>query len=393
MTRTRRSTLAEFLHNESSGGIVLLLATVIALTWANSPFGDQYAQIFDKDVRHWVNDGLMAIFFLVVGLEIKRELVVGELRDRRVAALPALAALGGMVVPALIYTVVNLGEGGQLRGWAIPMATDIAFCVGIMALLGNRVAPSLKLFLLSLAIVDDIGAILVIALFYSEGISVWPLLLSVLLLSVFGFLQRRQWGPWPLYVVLAVGAWAALLSSGVHPTLAGVAVGLLTRVGEGSERAERLLHPWSVFLVVPLFALSNAGLRLSVGAVGDALTSRVGLGIALGLVVGKTVGVVGATWLGVRSRLGTLPAGEGWVGVAGAALLAGVGFTVSLFVRGLAFDDAGPAGEATVGILAGSLVAAVAGALVLARSGSNSPPLPDPSPATATAAATRPGAR
>ncbi|HVE62756.1 MAG TPA: Na+/H+ antiporter NhaA [Mycobacteriales bacterium] len=378
MSRTRRSTLLDFLHTESSGGVVLLTATVVALVWANSPYGDRYARVFDADTRHWVNDGLMAIFFLVVGLEIKRELVVGELRDRRVAALPALAALGGMAVPALVYTVVNLGRGGELRGWAIPMATDIAFCVGIMALLGDRVAPSLKLFLLSLAIVDDIGAIAVIALFYSDGISVLPLLLSVVLLMLYAAGQRWQRGRWPVYVVLAVGAWAALFTSGVHPTLAGVAVGLLTRVGGPAERAERLLHPWSVFLVVPLFALANAGLRLSAGAVGDALTSRVGLGIALGLVVGKTVGVVAATWIGVRTRLGTLPAGEGWTGVTGAALLAGVGFTVSLFVRGLAFDDAGSAAEATVGILAGSLVAAVAGALVLGRSGTDSPPLPTP---------------
>ncbi len=386
MTSTRRSALAHFLHAESTGGIALLVATAVAMVWANSPLSDAYADLWHadlrlgigsfsrtEDLRHWVNDGLMTVFFLVVGLEIKRELVVGELRDRRTVALPALAALGGMVVPALIYTAINLGGDGEPRGWAVPMATDIAFCVGVMALLGDRVSSSVKLFLLTLAIVDDIGAILVIALFYGGDLSVAPLLGCVVLLAAYGAMHRRAVPGWPAYAVVGVAAWVALLASGVHATLAGVALGLLTRTdgrpGQESpvERAERLLHPWSTLLVVPVFALANAGLSLSGDDVRSAVSSPVAVGVAVGLVVGKLVGVLGATWVGHRTGLGALPTGVSWGEITGVAALAGVGFTVSLFVTGLAFDDAAAERDATLGILAGSLVAAVLGAVILAR--------------------------
>ena len=381
-----RSSLAEFLHRESTGGLVLLLATVTALVWANSPVSESYTAFWHtdlqlgagpltrtEDLQHWVNDGLMAIFFFVVGLEIKRELVVGELRDPRAAALPAIAALGGMVVPALLYVVINSGADGELSGWAIPMATDIAFCVGIMAALGNRISSSVKLFLLTLAIVDDIGAIVVIALFFGGATSVGPLLLCAVLLAGYAVMHRLRVRGWPLYVVVAVAAWAALLASGVHATLAGVALGLLTRTDARSgdigpaERVQRAMHPYSSLLVVPVFALANAGLMLSTEAVRDAVRSPIALGVAVGLVAGKTAGILGATWLGARAGVGILPVGVRWSEVAGVAALAGIGFTVSLFVTTLAFDDRGQQVQATMGILAGSLVAAAIGTVVLAR--------------------------
>ena len=386
MTTRTRTSLLEFLHRETTGGLVLLLATVAALIWANSPVGDSYGDVWhtelrlgigpvarSQDLQHWVNDGLMTLFFLVVGLEIKRELVVGELRDPRAVALPAIAALGGMVLPALLYVAVNAAGDGPLRGWAIPMATDIAFCVGIMALLGDRVSSSLKLFLLTLAIVDDIGAIVVIALFYGGDISATALAVCVALLAAYALLHRFRVRGWPVYAVVGVAAWAALLASGVHATLAGVAIGLLTRAtsrdDEGSpvERVQHALHPWSSLLVVPLFALANAGVGLSAAAARDAISSPVAVGVAVGLVVGKTVGVLGATWIGARLRLGVLPTGVRWGEVTGVAALAGVGFTVSLFVTTLAFTDAAVADQAVLGILAGSVVAAFLGAAILAR--------------------------
>jgi len=385
-TVARRGALAHFLHAETTGGLALVAAAVVALVWANSPADDVYFDLWHtdltlgagrfartEDLRHWVNDGLMTLFFLVVGLEIKRELVVGELRDRRAVALPAVAALGGMALPALIYLAINTADGGVPRGWAVPMATDIAFCVGVMALLGSRVSSSLKLFLLTLAIVDDIGAITAIAIFYGEPLSYFPLLLCVALLAAYAAMHRRRVRGWPAYAVVGVVAWAALLASGIHATLAGVALGLLTSAarsgaGESSvERAERVLHPWSSLVVVPVFALANAGVPLSVDAVAEAASSPVAVGIAVALVAGKLLGVLGATWLGARAGLGTLPTGVRWAEVAGVAALAGIGFTVSLFVTGLAFDDEAAARAATIGILAGSLVAAVLGAEVLRR--------------------------
>jgi NhaA family Na+:H+ antiporter len=352
---TPTSFLRRFLHDEAAGGVALLVATVVALAWANlDPGSYEEAWHGDLDLRHWVNEGLMALFFFVVGLEVRRELLHGELRGRRTATLPVVAALGGMVVPALLYLAV---AGG--RGWGIPMATDIAFAVGVLALLGRRVPAGLKLFLLALAVVDDIGAVLVIALAYSEGIEPVRVLAAVVLLGIAGATPR----PVPS-VLLAVGAWAALLDSGVHATLAGVAAAFVVPAG---QEVEERIHPWTSFVVVPLFALANAGVELDVAAAFD---SAVGWGVIVGLVVGKPVGIVLAAAVTVRLRLGQLPAEVRWPHVVGAGALAGIGFTVSLFVTGLAFADPEVVEAATVAVLAASVVAALAGAAVLTFWGS-----------------------
>jgi Na+:H+ antiporter, NhaA family len=380
--------LRTFLRTEVAGGLVLLAATVVALGWANSPFHASYETLWHtelrvavggfeiaEDLRHWVNDALMALFFFVVGLEIKRELVAGELSDRRNAALPAIAALGGMVLPALLYLLVNVGDGAG-RGWGIPMATDIAFAVGVLAVLGPRVPPGLKIFLLSLAIVDDVGAIVVIALFYSGGLAAQWLAVAAGLLVVVVALQRANVTWVPLYAIVGAGVWLATFESGVHATIAGVALGLLTPARptepgavSAAERLERLLHPWTSFVVIPVFALANAGLRIDPATVTSALTSRVSLGIVAGLVIGKLVGVSAASWLAVRAGWGRLPAGVGWRHVVGAAAVAGIGFTVSLFIVGLAFDDAELQENAKLGVFLGSLIAGSVGAALLARRG------------------------
>lgn len=370
-----------FLQTEAGGGAILLIATIAALVWVNSPFGSSYDSTwsteiglsfggasFVGDLRHWVNDALMTLFFFVVGLEIKRELVSGELNDVRKAALPALAALGGMVVPALVFLAVNLGEPGA-RGWGIPMATDIAFAVGVLALLGRRIPSGLRVFLLSLAIVDDIGAILVIALFYSTDIALdWLVAAGALLLIV--VLLRRARVLWvPVYAAVGVGVWFATFQSGVHATLAGVALGLLApaRAPEGgeeipvAERLERLLHPWTSYLIVPLFALANAGLVLTSESLGDALTSRLTLGIVAGLLVGKSIGISATSWLAVRFGWGALPTGVTKRQMLGASVVAGIGFTVSLFITGLAFSDAVLVDAAKVGVLVASVMAGLLG--------------------------------
>jgi NhaA family Na+:H+ antiporter len=347
--------VARFFAAEASGGAVLLIAAAVALGWANSPWDHGYHDVFDHDVRHWVNEGLMTLFFFVVGLEIKRELVDGELREWRTAAVPAIAAVGGMVMPALLYLVV-----ARDRGWGIPMATDIAFAVGVMALLGRRVPSSLKLFLLTLAVVDDIGAILVIAVFYSSHIDFGFLGLALGLLILVAALRR-----WPTLALLAgIGVWAALYNSGVHATLAGVAVGLLLPA-TSTESLESRLHPWTAFVVVPLFALANAGVAVGGDSIREAAGSPIALGIVLGLVVGKPLGIGLAAYAAVRFRLGELPRETTWPQLLSAGAVAGVGFTVSLFVAGLAFPDPAVAATATVGILGASLLAAVAGMLGL----------------------------
>jgi NhaA family Na+:H+ antiporter len=408
--------LRTFLGTEAAGGIVLLAAAIVALVWANSPFQESYETLWHtelrfalgsfeiaEDLRHWVNDALMALFFFVVGLEIKRELVGGELSDPRNAVLPAIAALGGMILPALLYLLVNAG-GDARSGWGIPMATDIAFAVGVLALLGPRVPSGLKVFLLTLAIVDDIGAILVIALFYSGGIdTAWLAVAGGLVLAVAGLRRAKVY--WvPLYAVIGTGLWLATFESGVHATIAGVALGLLTparptdpggfgdvmeeaaklpaepdahslrvlrlqgnEVVSVAERLEHLLHPWTSFVVVPLFALANAGLRIDPSTVGDALTSRASVGIVAGLVLGKLGGVSAASWLAVRLGWGRLPAGVRWAHVVGAAAVAGIGFTVSLFITNLAFDDPLLVDAAKLGVFLASLIAGTLGAALLAR--------------------------
>lgn len=411
-----------FLHIEAAGGILLLVATAVALVWANSPWKAAYHDVWAtelafsigdftvaEDARHWVNDGLMAVFFFVVGLEIKGEVLRGQLSSARDAALPAVAAIGGMVVPALLFLVLNSGGEGA-RGWGVPMATDIAFAVGVLALLGDRAPPSLKVLLLALAIVDDIGAILVIAVVYTDELSFGWAAVAVGGLVVFGGLRRvRVWYP-PIYAVVGFVVWLAVLESGIHATIAGVALGLLTpgrplmpqpdadrvaselsddndvdatevrdiafRIRESvsiGERLEEALHPWTSYVVIPLFALANAGLVLSADGFGDALGSDVTRGVVVGLVVGKVVGVLVATTLAVRLGIARLPDDVSWLHIVGMAALAGIGFTVSIFIGGLAFDDPALVDQAKLGVLVASVVAAVVGAAVLQAAARSSP--------------------
>jgi NhaA family Na+:H+ antiporter len=415
--------LQTFLRTEEAGGILLLAAATIALIWANSPWRSSYDALWHtqltiglgawslaEDLQHWVNDALMALFFLVVGLEIKRELTTGELRQPRAAALPAIAALGGMVVPALLYLAINpSGEPG--RGWGIPMATDIAFALGVLAIVGRGLPTALKSFLLALAIVVDIGAILVIAIFYSGSISPGPLLTAAGLLALILVLQRLHVRWTAVYVLVGVSVWLATLQSGIHATIAGVALGLATpavafqrpkavsleahRIADDTvdnpvppdadahqwlhlagltreavsplARLEHLLHPWTSYVVIPVFALANAGVSISRSSLGNALTSGITLGVVAGLVVGKTVGVTVFTWLATRTGITRLPEGVGWGQLVGVAALAGIGFTVSLFITSLAFQTQAIQDAAKVGILIASLLAGLLGALLLAR--------------------------
>jgi NhaA family Na+:H+ antiporter len=384
--------LRAFLHAESSGGIVLLVAAATALVWANSPAADGYVQFWQQtitlgggqasvshDLQHWINEGLMALFFFVIGLDIKRELVVGELRDRRAATLPVLAAVGGAVFPALIY--LTIADGPVLRGWGIPMATDIAFAVGVLALLGRHASAGAKLFLLSVAIVDDILAIGVIAVFYTDRVSFWWLAVAAggLLLAV-----AMRWlgvnSPWS-YVPVGVLVWFATLESGVHATLAGVALALLTPARPVAGRdvlgdLERSLHPVSAFLVIPIFALANAGVDLRGGALGEAFGQPLTWAVVAGLILGKIIGIAGTTYLVRRLGWGTLPADMHHREILGVAALGGIGFTVSLFITDLAFTDPTLISQAKVGILTASAVAALVGAigLLTAPAGTRSRP-------------------
>ncbi len=410
--RSLPTVVARFVRTEASGGIALVVAAVVALVWANSPWQHSYDTLWhsqvnigfgvfsvEEDLRHFVNDGLMALFFFVVGLEIKRELVHGELADRRVAALPVFAAVGGMAVPALLYVVVA-GGGAVGHGWGIPMATDIAFALGVLALLGSRVPSSLKLFLLTLAIVDDVGAIVVIAVFYSGTIDATALLAAGIGLAVAVVLRRLRVDWSPIYVALAVAVWYATYRSGVHATIAGVALALTTpthRLAPAdtarrwaqdlsdepsasevhqmtiiaresvspAEHLEELLHPATSFVVLPVFALANAGVELRSDMLSGPGATRVAVGVVVGLVVGKLAGILAGAWLGTRVRLAVLPADLRWAHVAGAAALGGIGFTVSLFVAGLAFADAGLADAAKLAILIASVAAAGLGTGIL----------------------------
>ena len=380
--------LQDFLHDEAAGGIVLVVGAVAAVVWANSPVSDSYFDFWGRyltlgwgptalteNLQHWVNDGLMVVFFFVVGLEIKRELAIGELRDARAAALPAAAALGGVVVPALIFVALTSGEARA--GWGIPMATDIAFAVGVLALLGDRVPSGAKLLLLSVAIVDDIIAITVIALFYAESVSMSWLAGAVAGLAVVVVMRRLGVDAiWP-YVLVGVVVWVATLESGVHATIAGVALGLLTPAGDVGGRdvlatLEHRLHPWSAFVVVPLFALANAGVNFGGGLLGEAASTALPWAIALGLVFGKILGIGAAVWLAVRTGLGRLPQGVRALHVLGVAAVAGIGFTVSLFIADLAYDDPALTETAKVGIFAGSLLAGIIGAALMTLAGRRS---------------------
>ncbi|MEN5037520.1 Na+/H+ antiporter NhaA [Pseudomonas sp. TWI929] len=381
-----RSLFTRFFQLEAASGLLLIAAAVLALVINNSPLSYLYSGLLDvpvavqvgalniaKPLLLWINDGLMALFFLLIGLEVKREVVDGHLSKPSQIVLPATAAIGGMVIPALIYWFINRDNPAAVAGWAIPTATDIAFALGVLALLGKRVPVSLKLFLMTLAIIDDLGAIIVIALFYSGTLSSVSLLLAAACLVVLVAMNRLgvvKLGP---YMVIGLILWVCVLKSGVHATLAGVALALCiplrTRNAETSPllSLEHALHPWVAYAILPLFAFANAGVSLA-GVTVESFTHPVPMGIAVGLLLGKTVGVFGLTWVAVKLRLAALPAGAGWGQLLGVAILCGIGFTMSLFVGSLAFvpGSSDYAGMDRMGILTGSFFAAVIGYAVTA---------------------------
>lgn len=417
--RTMMQPLQRFAATETASGVLLGLMALVALAWANSPWHEAYTSLWHTELgldagafslrlslHEWINDGAMALFFFVVGMEIKRELVHGELRNPRAAALPVIAALGGMIAPALIYTAFNAGEPTS-GGWGIPMATDIAFAVGALVVLGKRLPAGLKVFLLTLAVADDLGAIAVIAIFYSRGVAFGWLAAMAVAAAVI-VVARRAGVRWLTpYVLLAAFMWYACLQSGVHATIAGVVLGFLTpsvpfhnpkraaavlhgqldRVVETApgedvdvdeyelvevarlareavspmSRLQNALHPWSAFLILPVFALANAGVRVVGADIGALATQPVTLGVLAGLVLGKPIGVVAASWIATKLRVGILPQGTTWPAVAAVGMFAGIGFTVALFVAELSFTDPHVTDASKVGILAASLLAALLG--------------------------------
>ena len=379
-----RRFVAAALRTETVGGVLLLGAAVIALVWANTPLKDSYASLrdlhigpaslgLDLSVQHWAADGLLAIFFFVAGIELKRELVAGELRDPKAAALPVIAAVCGMAAPALVYALVNTIGDGSLAGWAVPTATDIAFALAGLAVIGTSLPSSLRAFLLTLAVVDDLFAILIIAVFFTGDLNFAALGGAFAGLAVFWLLLRKGVRGWYVYVPLALVIWGLMYNSGVHATIAGVAMGLMlrctTREGEEhspGEHIEHLIRPLSAGLAVPLFALFSAGVAISGGALGDVFTQPVTLGVALGLVVGKTIGIFGGTWLAARFTKAELNPELAWPDVFAVASLAGIGFTVSLLIGELAFaGDAALTDEVKAAVLIGSLTAAVLASVLL----------------------------
>ncbi len=378
------ATIREFLKLEAAAGIVLVISAVLALVMANTFLAPFYQVFLDvpvvvqvgalklaKPLLLWVNDGLMAIFFFLVGLEIKREVLQGELSSWSQASLPGFAALGGMAVPALVYVLINLGDPETLRGWAIPAATDIAFALGVLALLGSRVPAALKIFLLALAIMDDLGAIVIIAVFYTADMSLISLGLAAVgmvilaCFNIFGVVRLAA------YVMVGLAVWVCVLKSGVHATLAGVAVAFFiplrakTEEGESPlEHLEHMLHPWVAFAILPFFAFANAGISLE-GLTLASLLAPVPLGIAAGLFIGKQIGVFGFAYGAVRLGLARLPQGVSWLQIYGLSLLTGIGFTMSLFIGTLAFDDLEQATGVRLGVLLGSLLSAFGGYLLL----------------------------
>ncbi|WFB08235.1 Na+/H+ antiporter NhaA [Streptomyces sp. LX-29] len=379
-----RTFVADALRTETLGGVLLLVAAIVALLLANTPLSGFYHDVKDfsfgpeslhlhLSVAAWAQDGLLTVFFFVAGIELKRELIAGELRDPKAAALPVVAAICGMAVPALVYTVVNTAGGGSLRGWAVPTATDIAFALAVLAVIGTALPAALRAFLLTLAVVDDLFAILIIAVFFTQKIDFLALGLSVLGLVVFWLLHRKGVRGWYVYVPLAVVIWALMHASGVHATVAGVAMGLMLRctVRDGEERSpaehvEHQVRPFSAGLAVPLFALFAAGVSVSGGAVADVFTRPETLGVVLGLVVGKTIGVFGGSWLAARFTKAELNEELAWADVFAVASLAGIGFTVSLLIGELAFPaDPVLADEVKAAVLIGSLLAAVLACVLL----------------------------
>ena len=380
------NTIPEFLRKESASGLLIISAAVLAVLAENTPLKDLYdallgtpvgirigALAIDKPLLLWINDGLMAVFFFLVGLEIKREVLDGELSDPSRIALPAIAAVGGMLIPAMFFVYFNHGDPVAMTGWAIPMATDIAFALAILSLLGSRVPVALKVFLLTLAIIDDLGAILVIALFYSTDISTLSLAISAVTIVILFFMNRfgvRNIAP---YILVGVVLWIAVLKSGVHATLAGVLLAFfipLNRDGDEHEsplrHLEHMLHPYVAFMIMPMFAFANAGIPLT-GLSPDLLLSPIPLGIMTGLFFGKQIGVFGFAWLAVKLRVGRMPEGVNWLQLYGVSALCGIGFTMSLFISSLAAEQAGTDMITLhrIGIIEGSLLSAITGYLIL----------------------------
>lgn len=376
--------ITKFLRLESAGGIILIMMALLAMTLANSPLSGYYQQFLDLDVQlrfgaldiHkplllWINDGLMAIFFLVIGLEVKREMIDGALSTRAQATFPAIAALGGMVAPALIYLLFNHGVPETHAGWAIPAATDIAFALGVMALLGNRVPVSLKVFLLALAIIDDLGVIFIIALFYTSELSMTALAVAAAATALLFWMNRRGVDRLSFYMIVGAVLWVAVLKSGVHATLAGVVLGFMIpykgkRYSSPLKHLEHKLHGWCVYFILPLFAFANAGVSLT-GLTLGSLTSAVPLGVMLGLCVGKPIGITLISYLALKLKLAKLPEGTNFGQIMAVSVLCGIGFTMSMFIASLAFSaDAHHYDTLSrLGILCGSTIAAVSGYLIL----------------------------
>ncbi|MFL1731853.1 Na+/H+ antiporter NhaA [Moraxella oculi] len=378
--------IKSFFELEAAGGILLALAAIFAMIVANSPLHDLYHAFIHapvvvqiggfeiaKDAHHWINDGLMAIFFFLVGLELKREALIGELSDIKQIILPALCAIGGMIVPAAVYALFNYHHSDHMTGWAIPAATDIAFALGVLSLLGNKVPNALKVFLVSIAIFDDIGAIIIIALFYTANLSLTSLAIAFACLVPLFILNRMNVVRVTPYLFIGLIMWAALLKSGIHATLAGVALAFFIPLKNKKdpehspvEELEHDLHNTVAFGILPLFAFANAGVSLA-GAGISSLMHPVPLGIAAGLFIGKQLGVMGAVFLAIKSKIATLPKGTTMMQIYGVSILCGIGFTMSLFISGLAFGGIPEAFDPRIGIIGGSLIAGIIGYLVLRR--------------------------
>ncbi len=381
-----RTLWAKFTANEASGGILLVIAAALAMVLANSPLSSYYSSLLelpvmiqfgdfaiDKPLVLWINDGLMALFFFVVGLEIKRELFYGQLSQKDQVILPFLGAVAGIVFPALIYVAFNRADEIAINGWAVPSATDIAFALGVFILFGKHLPSSLKLFLLSVAIIDDIGAVIIIALFYSQDLSTTSLIIASIGLVALFVLNRNRVTSQTPYVIIATIVWAAVLKSGVHATLAGFAVAWFIPMQKNesssmSHHMEHSLHPWIAFLVLPLFAFANAGVSL-VGTSVEQIFTPITLGIMGGLFIGKQVGIFGVCWLAVKMKLCDLPKGATWIQMYGVSLLCGIGFTMSLFIGSLAFEEQGLTYQTKVkvGVMLGSLMSAILGAWIISR--------------------------
>lgn len=376
--------IKNFLKLETSSSILLLIGAIFALTMKNSPFEGDYDSLLNtlftvqigeagisKPLLLWINDGLMAIFFFLVGLELKRELVDGELSDPKKVALPMIGAVGGMLVPALVYAYINWGNAISMQGWAIPAATDIAFALGVLAVLGRSVPTSLKIFLLTLAIIDDLGAIIIIAFFYSGDLSTTALAVAAFIIALLYILNKRGVENISAYILLGVVFWIAVLKSGVHATLAGVILAFLIpyKRKDGTSPVKELehdLHPAVAYVILPIFAFANSGVSLS-GLSFESFSEPVALGILLGLFAGKQVGVFGFAWIAVKLGIGKMPSDLNWTKIYGVAMLCGIGFTMSLFIGSLAFEHGGPdyATSVRLGIISGSLLSAVGGYLLL----------------------------